>query len=72
MGRHGGFVAAFGHAVEEGVRAKQLLEATAVGGIGMEDVAGSVFVEDAQAGSFVAGKSGGIEIVDVSFVNDTR
>jgi hypothetical protein len=45
--REAAFVAAFGSHVEEVVGAEKNVQAAGVGGIGMEDFAGGVFVEDA-------------------------
>ncbi len=42
-----GFVAAFGGHVEEIVGAEKNVQAACVGGVGVEDFAGGVFVEDA-------------------------
>jgi hypothetical protein len=45
--RESGFVAAFGGHIDEVVRAQEDVEAAGVGGVGVEDFAGFVFVENA-------------------------
>src|SRR5260370_37858307 len=52
--REAGFVAAFGREVEEVVGAEEHVQAASVGRVGVEDFAGFVFVENAEAGIFFA------------------
>ena len=49
------FVAALGREIEVVVGADQDVEAAGVGGVGVEDVAGFVAIEDAQALEFAFG-----------------
>ena len=57
------FIAALGRQVEVVVGADQDVEAAGVGGVGVEDVAGFVAIEDAQAGEFAFGGVGFFVVV---------
>src|SRR5882724_3287819 len=61
--RQGVFIAAFGNEVEVVVRVDRVLAAASVRGIGMEDVAILVLVEDADAGRFCTGELHEIVVV---------
>jgi len=57
------FIAALGREVEVVVGADEDVEAAGVGGVGVEDVAGFVAIEDAQAGKFAFGGVGFFVVV---------
>lgn len=57
------FIAALGRQVEVVVGADQDVEATGIGGVGVEDVAGFVAIEDAQAWEFAFGGVGFFVVV---------
>src|SRR4051812_26036855 len=50
------FTAAFRHEVKNHIGNDERVEAPAIGGVGVEDVAVFVFVKDAEAGRFLAWK----------------